>query len=182
MNGPDRARIALRALALVAVGTLAASCSSSKQAAFGCPRVITAPGTDKIVLFGPNGHEAKDVKVYGQITDLDFTCKRQKTGVAVNAEIKFYGERAGPQITDATFPYFVALVDPNQHVVTQEAYQFKMEFLPGESYRRMPAEKVTVHLPLRKPTDANDYRIVVGFQLTPDQLAFNRTARPQPQP
>ncbi len=69
---------------------------------------------------------------------------------------------------------------PTRKCWPQEQFQEKhVEFLPGESYRRMPAEKVTVHLPLINKSDSTIYTIIVGFQLTPDQIAFNRAAHAQ---
>jgi hypothetical protein len=173
----DRVTPACAAFAL-AVSTLS-GCSSEKQAEIGCPKVVQAAGADTIALFRPGGHTVNDVMVGGKILGVDAKCVREKVGVAVNAEIEFYAQRASLDIKDATFPYFVALVDPNQHVLTEEGFQFPFPFLPGESYRHLPPEKVTVHLPLKNQADGGAYTVVVGFQLTPDQLAFNRTARTQ---
>ena len=145
-----------------------------------CPKIMPAPGADTIALFGPGGHTVSDVKVGGKFSGLHSTCVREKVGVAINAQIQFYAERASLDIKDATFPYFVALLDPNEHVLTEAGYQLPIQFLPGESYRRMPAEKITVHLPVKNQAEGGAYTVVVGFQLTPDQLAFNRAAaRPQ---
>lgn len=173
----DRVMAAGAAFALAA--SLLSGCGSSKQADLSCPKIMGAPGADTIALFGPGGHAAKDVMVGGKISDLQAKCVPEKVGVAVNAEIQFYAERASMDIKDATFPYFVALLDPQEHVVLEEAFQFPFPFLPGKSYRRLPAEKITVHVPVKKEGEGGAYTVVVGFQLTPDQLAFNRTARAQ---
>ena len=173
----DRVTASLVALALVAI-TLA-GCGSNKAADLTCPQIVPAPGADTIALFGPGGHTAKDVVVGGKIYSVDAKCVREKVGVAVNAEIAFYAERSRMDIKDATFPYFVALIDPNEHVLTEEGYQLPFQFLPGESYRRVPAEKITVHLPVKNQASGGAYTVIVGFQLTPDQLAFNRAARAQ---
>ena len=92
----------------------------------------------------------------------------------------FYAERASLDIKDAAFPYFVALLDPDEHVLTEAGYQLPIQFLPGESYRRMPAEKITVHLPVTNQASGAAYTVVVGFQLTPNQIAFNRAAARAP--
>lgn len=173
----DRVTATCAALALAVL--MLSGCSSDKKADLGCPKIMPAPGADTIALFGPGGHAAKDVVVGGKIYDLQAKCRHDKVGVALNAEIRFYAQRASMDLKDATFPYFVALVDPDEHVVVEEAFTLPFPFLPGETYRRLPAEKITVHLPLKTPSEGSAYTVLVGFQLTPDQLAFNRSTRPQ---
>ncbi len=174
----DRVTAAYAALAL-ALSVLSGCSSSEKRAEMGCPKLMPAPGADRIALFGPGGHAAKDVLVGGKITDLTGKCRRDKVGIVLNAEIRFYAERADMGMKDATFPYFVALVDPDEHVVVEEGFKYPFPFLPGESYRLLPAEKITVHVPVKTLSQGNAYTVLVGFQLTPDQLAFNRSTRPQ---
>ncbi len=180
MSASDRAARWARALAVPAalgLSVMVSGCGSSKSAVDrSCPRMVVAPNTETITFFGPGGHDAKDLTVGGRITGGSAHCVPEKAGVAVNAEIHFYAQRANLQIKDATFPYFLALVDAQQHVLAQEAYQLHVEFNPGESYREIPTEKLTVHLPLRDKTTAGDFALIIGFQLTPEQLAFNRAA------
>ena len=175
----DRVTAACAALALAAL--ILSGCAPEKKAEITCPKIMAAPGADTIALFGPGGHAAKDVVVAGKIDDLGARCRRDKVGIAVNAEIRFYAERARMDVKDATFPYFVALVDPDEHVVVEEGFTLPFPFLPGESYRRLPSEKITVHLPVKTLSQGDTYTVLVGFRLTPDQIAFNRSARPQSQ-
>ncbi len=172
--------VRIRAAAAAALlGVAVTSCSGTRKdiAQMTCPELVAAPGTDTIAMFRPGGHSAQDVVVRGKIYQASVHCQREKTGVAAMAELTFYAERAGPQITGATLPYFVAVVDPTQKVLAQESYQIHFVFFSGEPYRRLPPEKITVHLPVRSTAAANNYAVVVGFQLTPDQLAFNRSSR-----
>ncbi|HUZ75554.1 MAG TPA: hypothetical protein VMU87_21425 [Stellaceae bacterium] len=176
-------RVRIRAAAAVAIlGAIVSSCSDTTSqdiTQMTCPRVIAAPGTDTIALFRPGGHSAQDVMVRGKIYQASVHCETEKTGVAAHAELTFYAERAGLQITDATLPYFVAVVDPTQKVLAQEGFHVHVDFLPGEPYRKLPAEKITIHLPVHSTAAASNYAVVVGFQLTPDQLAYNRSSRTQ---
>jgi hypothetical protein len=174
---------ATAALAALVVGPLAlAGCAwigdvgSNK---YTCPNVGQAPGADKIPLFGPAGHASKDVVVGGRIYDISTNCERDKVGLVIDAKITFVADRASAATKDATLPYFVALVDPQQRVLTEESFQITVQFVGGEAERRMPPEDITVHLPVKDPTVGNAYYVIVGFQLTPDQIAFNRSAQGQ---
>ncbi len=166
--------VAAVGLAALASGCGLGSTSSSARAALTCPRLVRAAQTDTIALFGSGGHQAKDVVVDARIRNGEVTCKKEEGGIAVNLELNFEGERANPATADAALPYFVALIDPQEKVLAQNAFDITIQFVPGERVRRMPAEKITVHLPTHTPAAAGQYTVIVGFQLTPDQLAFNR--------
>jgi hypothetical protein len=169
-----------------AVGALGlvilAGCSSNPNTGNACPAIIAAPSADSVFLFGPGGHERKDVIIVGKIYDLTDSCTRVADGLSVDTQISFYAERVSNLVKDTTFPYFVALVDPSQRVLAQNAYTVPVQFLPGEAARRTPPEKITVHLPMSQRAGAASYTVVVGFQLTPDQIAFNRSVLPYAAP
>lgn len=164
------------ALAAVSGATLAlAACSGSKEVSATCPRVVQEPETSMIAFFGAGGgHTAKDVVVGGRIRDVSYQCERRRVGVALNAQISFEAQRANMSIDDADLPYFVALVDPDQKLLKEQGFVAHVAFPPGESYRRIPAEKITVDLPIKDQSTGSTYTVVVGFRLTPEQLAFNR--------
>jgi hypothetical protein len=168
---------AMQALGVLALAALAGCSSESTTGPVACPRIIPAPGADTIALFGPGGHEQKDVLVGGRFYDISASCTQLKVGFDINTQISFYAERANNGIPNVILPYFVALIGPGEKVLTEEQYQEKLEFIPGEPFRRTLAEKITVHVPLRSKADSASYTVVVGFQLTPDQIAFNRAAR-----
>jgi hypothetical protein len=168
---------AMQALGVLALAALAGCSSGTTTGPVACPRIIPAPGADTIAQFGPGGHEQKDVLVGGRFYDLSASCTQLKVGFDINTQISFYAERANNSIPDATLPYFVALIGPEEKVLAQEQYQEKFAFIPGEPFRRTLAEKITVHVPLRNKSDSASYTVVVGFQLTPDQIAVNRASR-----
>jgi hypothetical protein len=167
------------ALAAAAVLALAGCSEKSTRAGLTCPPVQTVPSADTIAFFGPGGHEAKDVTAGARFFKIQTTCARETVGVAVNATIVFYVQRETAATKGATLPYFVALVDPGQHLLTEEAFQSKATFVGADVYTETKPEEITVHIPVKNDTEASAFTVVVGFQLTPDQLAFNRATRPQ---
>ena len=173
--------VRIRAVAAAAIlGMAVSSCgTSSSISKMTCPPLIAAPGTNTIAVFRPGGHSAQDVIIRGRLYQADVHCAREKTGVAANAELTFYAARVSPYIADANLPYFVAVVDPTQKVLAQEGFRLHVVFEPGVAIRKMPPEKITVHLPVQNTATAGNYALVVGFQLTPDQLAYNRSFRAQ---
>jgi hypothetical protein len=167
------------ALAAAAVLALAGCSGKSTKAGLNCPPVQPAPGADAIAFFRSGGHEAKDVLAGARFYKLEATCAREKVGVAVNATIEFYAQRETAETKGLTLPYFVALVDPGQHLLTEEAFQTRIPFTGADVYTESKPEKITVHIPVKNDAEATAFTVVVGFQLTPDQLAFNRSTHPQ---
>ena len=120
MSGYRRATTLLGVASAVALAALVASCSPSKDAAeMNCPTMLPAPGADTIAVFHPGGQAPKDLLFAAQITSLNAECSRETPGVAIHAEIKFYAERANLLIPDGTLPYFVAVLDADQHVLAE---------------------------------------------------------------
>jgi len=173
-----RVTAACAALALAALAM--SGCASKKAADLTCPKVMPAPGADKIVLFRPGGHDVSDVIYGGMIYGIDVTCDHDKVGVSVNAEIVFFGERVERDMPAVSFPYFVALLDPQDNVLDEEAFKVPIDFVAAERYRRAPPEKITVRLPLKNSAAASAYSVLVGFQLTPEQMAINRLKQKSP--
>jgi hypothetical protein len=177
-HGARRRRLIFAVAVVASAGAALAACGTSREITqMTCPQLIAAPGTDTITVLRPGGHAPQDAVVRGRIYQAHVQCARDKVGISAFVELTFYVVRTSPRTEKATLPYFVAVVDPAQKVVAQEGFRLQVEFLPGEPLRRAPVEKITVHLPVRSTAAANVYALVVGFQLTPDQLAYNRSIR-----
>jgi hypothetical protein len=55
----------------------------------------------------------------------------------------------------------------------KEQFNLGLDF-PGEAPTIRSTEKVTAHLPLKNPQLGNIYTIIVGFQLSKNEVDFNR--------
>ena len=169
------------ALAVAAAAASLTGCSSggSTRAGLTCPAVIQAPNADTIAFFRPGGHDAKDVLSAAKFYSISSTCAREKGGVVINASIQFYAQRVYAETKSVTLPYFVAVVDPAQNVKGENAFQLNLAFTGADYFRESQPEKITIHLPMADDQQASGFTVVVGFQLTPDQMAFNRSTHPE---
>ena len=57
--------------------------------------------------------------------------------------------------------------------LTKEDFTLQVEFGPRQNQIRI-SDEISEHLPVRDPASARNYSIVVGLQLTPEQLELNR--------
>src|SRR5262249_31664023 len=80
---------------------------------------------------------------------------------------------AGP---DPRLPFFIAIVDVDNNVVSKKLFQ--AEPAMGGKAQNIFTENVNKFVvPLAMDKRPADYEILTGFQLTPEELAYNRAPR-----
>ncbi len=176
---PSVLRSAGAALAVLALTAFATGCSSSKPEP-ACPRGVIPIDSSTITRFrdGP-GRDLTDVLVTGNIQNmLVDQCKYDKNSVEVsNFQIAITADR-GPADRSkvADFEYWVAVVDPDMKILTRKTFNVHFDFSDLNHVGTVVADLVP-RIPLPDVMKAPAYQIVVGFQLTQDELAWNRKQR-----
>ena len=72
--------------------------------------------------------------------------------------------------------YFVAVVDKDQKVLARELFDSTFTFQANQR-QAAAIEEIEQIIPIRGDLRGLDYEVLVGFQLTPEQLEFNRQER-----
>ncbi len=165
--------------AITVVGLALGGCSSfsGDKLDLACPKVGILADTAKVTLFRPGaGRNAgpTDVVAHAVVGDYSGSCTYDETGVTIDVSLALVAER-GPAMVDTQVPlnYFVAISKPDGSVVTKNVFPTTIDF-PGNAPRAGSREDLQPHIPLPRGQDARSYRVLVGFQLTPDQLEYNR--------
>jgi hypothetical protein len=163
----------LRALALLAVALLA-GCGGSKRIV--CPGTVVAPDVDRIAQTAPQARELRDIAAAAKIENVSSKCSGEKEGIAVNTHINFLLVRRDFDVKRSDFPYFVAVADASRRILNKQVFRLDQEFVPRQNSRAV-GEDITAHIPMQNTADGGNYVVIVGFQLTPEQLEFNRKER-----
>jgi hypothetical protein len=81
----------------------------------------------------------------------------------------------GPAATDdkAMFNYFVAVARTDKTILSRDAFDTVIE-LPGNQTRNETVEEIEQTIPLAEGESGANIVIVVGFEMTPDELEYNR--------
>jgi hypothetical protein len=142
---------------------------------FDCP--ITAGVADAAVLskFRPGpGRDLTDVRYQVRLTDVTSECRYDSKGVDVRMRAGFALE-LGPANPDrkAAYEFFVAITDPNDEIVAKRIFTTPLAFPANVGYVEH-VEELQQRIPLPKGGSAADYRIIIGLQLTEDELDYNR--------
>ena len=176
MTAPRKAGVGALALAVVLA---AGACGlRGPDAPSPCPDVSVLAGGERLVLFGPGpGRGAADVAVEAEISSLGSTCGYAGGSVEVETSFEIVSTR-GPEadVDAATVEFFAAVVDPDGRVIAKETFESRAGF-PAGSRRVAVEEVVTQRIPVSGPDAGRRYQVLIGFQLTPEQLEYNESRR-----
>jgi len=167
------------ALVLLALASLVGACGSKEpKGEAACPTGLIPADSATVTRFreGP-GRDLTDVVSEGEIVNILVQCKYDPKGVTVDLQVAIAGGR-GPADRSriADFDYFVAIIDPQQNIVQKQPFRVRFEFTDNRMRLGM-IEELEPRVPLSDAFEGPKYQLMVGFQLTPDELAWNRSQR-----
>ncbi len=107
------------------------------------------------------------------------TCTYTERSVTMDVKLVFdseLGPRAKVKDSDTPFvsyPFFVAVTDEDGRILAKEVFAASMTYASNEKTHTY-TENIRQVVPLRRREDGRDHKVLIGFQLTAEQLAFNR--------
>lgn len=179
LRNPDQT---MRGIALVTsffAGLMLVACSSGPPRVEVCPIVSFVDGLEKVTVFGAEGGaDLSNVLYAAEVTQLAATCVFNRKGATVSAAFLLLADRGlGDRERVARPDYFVVVTDPNGDVMAKEIFQAEIPF--NDNRRRVGRkEEIEPFLPYQGHNgDFTGYRVLIGFQLSPEQVEFNRLYR-----
>jgi hypothetical protein len=167
-----------RRVAAIGLVALLAGCSlfggGDKENKLACPTTQIAPDLDALTVLRPGGTGTGDIRFGVKLIKADSDCEADKAGgIRTDTRMSFIIARNDPDLTEGEFTYFVAIADSQRAILAKEDFTLKVQFAPRQNQMRV-RDDISEHLPVRKLSSGKNYSIVVGFQLTPEQLELNR--------
>lgn len=172
----------LRTIVLVgAAGLAVAGCSLfEKDVVYRCPAVFILEDAKDLTRFkaGP-GRDITDILFEAEIVNFKGGCDYDKDEGLVDIEllVQIRVER-GPanRNRDIAFEYFVAIPRFQSQPEGKRILAVKGEF--QEKTTRLGYEdELSMTIPVKNPNDGAALEIVLGIQLTPEEVTFNRSRR-----
>jgi hypothetical protein len=161
------------------------SACAATGGAFSCPVTGFMADSNAIAYFarpvkkpGP-----QDVGVYAEMKNLKGHCalalKKDSARVDLSFDAVVHVKDAPETLAQQNLSYFVAVLDAQDNILQRAQFYITVPFekdpnspYPGAAGFVTEEHKVTI--PLKVPSDAAERQVVIGFTLTPEQLAFNR--------
>jgi hypothetical protein len=145
-----------------------------------CPTVTVLSDAATITKYrSGRGRDLTDVVLEGRVTGARGECtfNRHDMTMAMTVAFDFV---IGPANRDhaVSASYFVAIVDAQSNVVAREEMPIQLQ-APVNQSRVVYSEDLEPRIPFHDRADLIGYRMFVGLVLTPDEVQFNRSRRPQ---
>ena len=163
---------------LLALPVLGCSAPNPILAAISCPQYAVLYQASTVTRFAPGAAQLPaNAVLTAAMSDLELACIFDFEQNQTEIDLRFViGARRGPAAaagqTQQTLPYFVAVLGPDQSMISKELFQRVVD--PGN--RPFVNTNIVVSdtvLRLAANTQVGQYQVLVGFQLTPEELAYN---------
>lgn len=139
-----------------------------------CPVVGIPDDLARVSHFQGQGTDFANLAVSARLSDAKGDCTFDKTGINVTMNVSLIAQ-TGPAMTGQTadFAYFVAILDPDGKIIAKKVFPAPITFADGQK-RRGSVETIDQRIPLADYHQAGKYRVEVGFQLSEEELSYNR--------
>ena len=143
-----------------------------------CPRVEAVEELNTLSQFTTaQTHSPDNLISKIKIQDLQSTCAFDENTVTIDVTMNF-AAMLGPhgvkgETNMFSYPFFVAVTKSSGAILAKELFTAPIKFKPGTTAQAY-SEKMRQIIPLEHRDKGYNYKILVGFQLTPDQLSYNR--------
>ncbi len=172
------ARAQIAAAALLPLALSGCGIFSAAKPPLPCPKVFLTENTSHLTRFRPGkGRDITDIAFQADMPGYTGSCSYDEKKLTVDLNVAF-DVRRGPadQTRKVAFQYFVAIPKLFPSPTGKRIFDVGFAFQPNQGRTRFNDE-IEIDLPLAKQTDGPSYEIYLGFQLTPEELAYNRTHR-----
>lgn len=154
-----------------------AGCSSDK--ANNCPSVSSIVDTSIGTNFKPNKPiDPANILYTVEITEVHGSCDVDKTAVNSSSDVSVsFRATRPPNGTAASYkvPYFVA-ISQSDRILAKKVYTTEFQFEPGQTTATFSDTVQSADVSAGKDKKTYDYLILVGLQLTKDQIDYNRAS------
>ncbi|WP_341198125.1 hypothetical protein [Hyphomonas chukchiensis] len=165
---------------LVGCQSKVAEAFDTRQNAGPCPPVGSLYDVSRYVQFADPSDETYNKIAYtAEITDVRSFCRYAgKDPLDAQLEIDFaFGKGPAADKDSHTYPYFVAVTRRNGKVLAKEYFNVEGDF-NGKKLAGKTESFSKIKIPrLDESIAGTNFEIVVGFDLTADQLEFNRAGK-----
>lgn len=142
-----------------------------------CPQVGVLNEADHMTLLRGAGSDLTDIVARAEIGRVVSKCTYNTSDATITVDLAFDGvAELGPAATtrDLTFNVFVAVTRRFDTLDKKQVYQIPVNFPAGQRQARFVKTVDGTVLPYGGAADGRIYQVLVGFQLSAEQLEYNR--------
>lgn len=147
-----------------------------------CPPVRIDKTASTLTQFRPDGgRDLTDMTLQAELVGYQGTCQYDDDDRVVEVEVTLaFTAVLGPgaRAREQSFRYFVAIPRYFPNPVGKRVFDARLVFPDNTDRIRYVGEELRLRLPLDLGESGAAYPVYLGFQLTPEELEYNRAQRP----
>lgn len=166
------------------LGLTLAACTSGEERerieALPCPAVAILGDTEKLTVYKDGGRDITDLVLRAEIDQAVTQCEYDVDDGIIYVDIAYRGTAElgpGAETRQLSVPTFIALTEVNRSVLRKEIRPLNLNFSGGSRRIEFTQTIEETRVPYVAPFDGSAYELLVGFQLTADQLELNRAEK-----
>jgi hypothetical protein len=139
------------------------------------------PELQVVAKFGPGpGRQDTDALFGARMLAADASCSadKKKGGLIVATKLGVTALRLKEDVRKGQVTYFEAVINRKQEILTERDFVIDLEW-PRAQRDLTVTDELETFVPLAKDATGDDYAILFGFRLTPDELQYNREHAPK---
>ncbi|AZU03701.1 hypothetical protein X907_1163 [Glycocaulis alkaliphilus] len=145
-----------------------------------CPNALSLYDAHRLVEFRGEERVLRNVGFTGEILNVRGACTYTDTRVSpidMQMAVRFaFGRGAAAESSEKTYYYFVAVTRTDSVVIAREVFPITVRFQPGEDRVELTEEIGSIVIPRAEATTSGaNFEVIVGFEMTPEQVEFNRS-------
>ncbi|HAU28540.1 MAG TPA: hypothetical protein DCW68_00295 [Rhodospirillaceae bacterium] len=172
----------MRILLPLSFALLLAACQSAPiPAPKACPRIAFVPDAETVFHYLP-GRSGEDEALVSRAALANYggQCSQTEDGKIDVEMFLAIAAQPGPALAgkEEGYDYFVAVLAPDGTPLAKKVFHRSILFEKNaKDNTTWVEENLHQRIPLASCGDGGACQIVIGFQLTPDELTFNRTRK-----
>jgi hypothetical protein len=142
-----------------------------------CPSIGVLSGADRITIFNGSGRDLTDIVARAEIRKAVIQCKYDTDDSTISVDLAYDGTASlGPAATsrDLTLKGFLAIVRTDGKRDSKQIYEIPISFAGATREVRFTKTIEDTVVSYGGSVNGSIYEFLVGFQVTPEQLEYNR--------
>lgn len=170
------------AFACLCLAVLLSGCGPARnQFAPTCPSPVLIPTLADLTRYKPGAasHDLTQMVVQARVVSLNGNCQPGDDASVEAAKVRIgLSIQRGPAMAgrDVDLPVFLAITLGNA-IRDKQVFPVHVTFPPNVDHLDIVSPDIDLAIPVSGSVTGASYGVVAGFQLTPDELAANRSAR-----
>ncbi len=145
-----------------------------------CPRGLALHDAARLVAFKGGQERFSHITFTGEIDHVESFCRYFADRPIKSNLVLDFGFGRGPAASDNThtYSYFIAVTNKAGVILSRQSFTLEVSFPQGED--RVFIQKTHDHILIpraHEKVSGSNFEIITGFNLTPEQISFNRAGK-----